>query len=281
MVRKLGWRLLVCLLPLALISAGQAGRVDRKVPVRLAFPGVSLKTGQSLKVVLANLSIRPGLPAYPPSPCVYSISVNGEPVHFSDGESVGSLEPGDLESVPVDTAAGETQVAIELDATNARDCSGVIASIEVKQGSLPVLVKAPHSMTGRIAGQPNLNGAASELRLLAPVDLAGGPGIHVRLANVSGDIGHAFPPSPCVYQVQAVGGGIGALDASLPVSSVSGTLGLGGEANFTVGGEGVVAIAIRSAHHGCSALTVSGQLLDSDGLGVETLALVAVVPGSK
>jgi hypothetical protein len=265
MVRRMVWWLFAAVLPLALIGAGPwAGMAEAASGPRgkWVFDPVALAEGQSLKVVLAKVSLRPGEPQFPPSPCDFKIRFFNE-----QGDQVGTAVTGSIGIEPVQESAparaGELQAVVNFSGPNARDCSGVVGSVVVTgMHGNTILIQGPKPTTARTPLTPNMNGASYTVHVLAPLDLAGASSLHLRLANVRGDIGHAFPPSPCDYQVQAFGGQILMDDDSEANPPTSGSLGAGRSASFEIRGGGIVTAVVLSRANGCRSFSASGTIGD-------------------
>jgi hypothetical protein len=271
------WLLLV-VLPLTVLGAAPPAKGRG---TELSFSPVSLAEVSSLQVLIFNLEVRPGRPEYPPSPCDVTLTLNdnqgkllkGPIPHTFEQTGNGSMLTSWQARVLASTGASAVVPAIQMRGANGRSCSGIVASVQVNKTTEKgptVDVMVPTGVYGKKLGPPTINTTPLNAYVLAPVAPENGEELGIHIANLTDVAGHHFPPSPCLPAVQfhlangdTVGGEQIGSDASYDVFSFPDDL----------PDESATAVVLLSGQ-GCHGLSVTGELLNNDGMKITALPAV-------
>jgi hypothetical protein len=274
MAKKIGkicWLLLVMILPLTLIGAKPWRGVDAsagKSQGTFVFDPVSIESFQSMHLLLSNLRVRPGRPAFPPSPCLATVlirNIDGDVAYSSDPLELGVDVPAsfDLSRETLSTDELSTFLpAVQLTGANSRSCSGVAASMELKNSAGQSSYRLPGVAKGKKPGPPNLNLTPSNAQVLAPFYVESGQSLQIVFSNTAEVIGHGYPPSPCLPAVQFFGvmGGTYTTDGEALLPGTSFTVDPTSEVS------GAADALVILGGNACRSVVVSAKIMNDDGL---------------
>jgi len=275
MYRKMFGRLLLVVLPLALVGAAPMSGPSSSSPAKggsmqLTFPSVRSADVSTLQVLLFNLQVRPGRPEYPPSPCTATVEIRDAQGGIVSGPDSFNLAQGESASPFVWEGPGTPDTAstllpaVQLAGANGRSCSGVTASIKVSPSDGAPQYVAPNQSMGTNPEPPSLNTTPLGAHVLAPFEIEPGQGLSIVVTNSANVVGHGFPPSPCLPAVQFFG-------------SLSGSTTMEGESLLpgdshkfqtkpsNAGDSGVAEAVVLAGSAACHSLTVTAKIQSPDG----------------